>query len=52
MKLKTLFHEYGHSQLHCIGQAFADRPRAWKEAQAESVAYIAMQNIGIDNSVI
>jgi len=48
MKLKTLFHEYGHSQLHGIGQAFADRPRAWKEAQAESVAYIAMQNIGID----
>ena len=48
LKLKTLYHEYAHSQLHGLKSAFKDRPRAYQETQAEAVAYVAMQNIGID----
>ncbi|MCF1425562.1 LtrC [Lactiplantibacillus plantarum] len=48
MRLKTLYHEYAHSQLHGLTSAFKDRPRGYQEAQAEAVAYVAMQNIGID----
>ena len=50
MKLKTLCHEYAHSQLHGLKSAFKDRPRAYQETQAEAVAYVAMQNIGVDTS--
>ena len=50
MKLKTLYHEYAHSQLHGLKSAFKDRPRAYQETQAEAVAYVAMQNIGVDTS--
>ncbi|MCT3250086.1 LtrC [Lactiplantibacillus plantarum] len=48
MRLKTLYHEYAHSQLHGLTSTFKDRPRSYQEAQAEAVAYVAMQNIGID----
>lgn len=50
LKLKTLYHEYAHSQLHGLKLAFKDRPRAYQETQAEAVAYVAMQNIGVDTS--
>ncbi|RWZ68806.1 hypothetical protein EQH87_16485 [Lactiplantibacillus plantarum] len=50
LKLKTLYHEYAHSQLHGLKAAFKDRPRAYQETQAEAVAYVAMQNIGVDTS--
>lgn len=50
LKLKTLYHEYAHSQLHGLTSEFKDRPRAYQEAQAESVAYVAMTNIGVDTS--
>ncbi|MQM78874.1 hypothetical protein [Lentilactobacillus buchneri] len=48
LKLKTLYHEYAHSQLHGLKSAFKDRPRAYQETQAEAIAYVAMQNIGVD----
>ncbi|MCT3543753.1 hypothetical protein EFS03_12330 [Lentilactobacillus buchneri] len=48
LKLKTLYHEYAHSQLHGLKSAFKDRPRAYQETQAEAVTYVAMQNIGVD----
>ncbi|MGA3413820.1 ArdC-like ssDNA-binding domain-containing protein [Lactiplantibacillus pentosus] len=50
LKLKTLYHEYAHSQLHGLKSAFKDRPRAYQETQAEAVAYVVMQNIGVDTS--
>ena len=50
LKLKTLYHEYAHSQLHGLTSEFKDRHREYKETQAEAVAYIAMQNIGVDTS--
>ncbi|MCT3431842.1 hypothetical protein EFQ38_04890, partial [Lactobacillus helveticus] len=50
LKLKTLYHEYAHSQLHGLKSAFKDRPRAYQETQVEAVAYVAMQNIGVDTS--
>ncbi|ANJ68733.1 ArdC-like ssDNA-binding domain-containing protein [Latilactobacillus curvatus] len=50
LKLKTLYHEYAHSQLHGLKSAFKDRPQAYQETQAEAVAYVAMQNIGVDTS--
>ncbi|MCT0441951.1 ArdC-like ssDNA-binding domain-containing protein [Lactococcus lactis] len=49
-KLKTLYHEFAHSQLHGLNSEFIDRPTGYKETQAEAVAYIAMQNVGIDTS--
>ena len=45
-----MYHEYAHSQLHGLKAAFKDRPRAYQETQAEAVAYVAMQNIGVDTS--
>ncbi|UTC15266.1 ArdC-like ssDNA-binding domain-containing protein [Latilactobacillus curvatus] len=48
LKLKTLYHEYAHSQLHGLKSAFKDRTRAYQETQAEAVAYVAMQNIGVN----
>ncbi|MFT9267828.1 ArdC-like ssDNA-binding domain-containing protein [Oenococcus sp.] len=50
LKLKTLYHEYAHSQLHGLTSEFKDRPQAYQETQAEAVAYVAMQNIGVDTS--
>lgn len=48
LKLKTLYHEYAHSQLHGLKAEFANRPQEHKEAQAEAVAYVAMKNIGVN----
>lgn len=48
MKLKTLYHEYAHSQLHGLNKEFANYPREYQETQAEAVAYVSMQNLGID----
>lgn len=48
LKLKTLYHEYAHSQLHGLEAEFANRPQEHKEAQAEAVAYVAMKNIGVN----
>ncbi len=42
LKLKTLYHEYAHSQLHGLTSEFRDRPREYKETQAEAVAYIEL----------
>ena len=50
LKLKMLYHEYAHSQLHGLKAVFKDRPRDHQETQAEAVAYVAMQNIGVDTS--
>lgn len=50
LKLKTLYHEFAHSQLHGLNAEYNDRPRAYQETQAEAVAYVAMQNIGVDTS--
>lgn len=50
LKLKTLYHAYAHSQLHGLKAAFKDSPRAYQETQAEAVAYVARQNIGVDTS--
>lgn len=50
LKLKTLYHEYAHSQLHGLTSEFKDRSREYQETQAEAVAYVAMQNVGVDTS--
>lgn len=52
-QLKTLFHEFAHSQLHntkALKELDEPLTRAHKEAQAESVAYLSMQTMGIDTS--
>lgn len=46
---KTLVHEYAHSQLHNTDDA-ALLSRATKEVQAESVAYIVSNHLGLDTS--
>ena len=43
--IKTLIHEIAHSILH--SDAFCDIPRAIKEVQAESVAYLVCSQLGI-----
>lgn len=52
-QLKTTFHEFAHSQLH-NKEAIKEFPelltRGHMEAQAESVAYLTMQSLGIDTS--
>ncbi len=47
LKLKTLYHEYAHSQLHGLKSAFKDRPRAYQETQAEVVAYVACKILAL-----
>ncbi|MGH7692850.1 MAG: ArdC-like ssDNA-binding domain-containing protein [Candidatus Dormibacteria bacterium] len=46
-KLKTLAHELAHAVLH--GQGFQG-PRALAELEAESVAYLVCQELGLDSS--
>ena len=48
-RVKTLAHELGHAILHEPGE---DRPdsRALLELEAESVAYVVCQNLGIETS--
>ena len=48
-----MFHEFAHSQLHntkALKELDEPLTRAHKEAQAESVAYLSMQTMGIDTS--
>jgi antirestriction protein ArdC len=45
-QVKTLAHELGHALLHEEGN---DLPREQKEIEAESVAYIVSQSLGIDS---
>lgn len=49
-KLKTLFHEYAHAQMHHTNSAYINLPRGHKEAQAEAVAYSMMAHLGFDTS--
>ena len=49
-KLKTLFHEYAHAQMHHTNSAYTSLPRGHKEAQAEAVAYSMMTHLGFDTS--
>lgn len=52
-QLKTLFHEFAHSQLHSK-KAMEEYPellsKPHKEAQAESVAFLTMSALNIDTS--
>lgn len=45
-QVKTLAHELGHALLHEEGN---ELPRAQKEIEAESVAYIVSQSLGLDS---
>lgn len=52
-QLRTVFHEFAHSQLHSIDALLKldNLPsREYREAQAESVAYLTMTTLGIDTS--
>lgn len=51
--VKTLVHEIAHAQMHQVNpnQAKAELPdRRTKEVEAESVAYVVCQHLGIDTS--
>ena len=47
--IKTLCHEMGHSILHCSGGKQEKADRETCELQAESVAYIVCNYLGIDS---
>lgn len=49
-KVKTLVHEIAHSILHCDDGEQEDADRRTKEVQAESVAYVVLNYLGIDTS--
>lgn len=48
--IKTLVHETAHSLLHCKGSEQEKTDRQTAELQAESVAYIVCNYLGIDTS--
>ncbi|MGH7746582.1 MAG: ArdC-like ssDNA-binding domain-containing protein, partial [Candidatus Dormibacteria bacterium] len=48
MRFKTMAHELGHSVLHPDG--YLGTPRALAELEAESVAFVVCQAIGIDSA--
>lgn len=48
--IKTLIHEVAHSILHCDGGEQENADKQTKEVQAESVAYIVANYLGIDTS--
>lgn len=48
MKLKTLLHEYAHSQLHRINDPLKSLSKQHKEAQAEATAFMVMKYYGLD----
>lgn len=50
MTLKTTIHEVAHAMLHCKDGSEAKATRQAKEVQAESVAYIVCNALGIDTS--
>lgn len=43
--IKTLVHEIAHAQMHCMDD---ERDRRTKEVEAESVAFVTCQYLGID----
>lgn len=47
-KVKTLVHEITHSILHCEEGEQKDADRRTKEVQAESVAFVVLNYLGID----
>lgn len=47
--VKTLAHEIAHALLHGPSDVAADMPRALKELEAESVAYVVCSDLGIDS---
>jgi antirestriction protein ArdC len=49
-RVKTLSHELAHAWLHGPDRMPADMTRGLKELEAESVAYIVCQEVGIDSS--
>ena len=49
MKAKTLAHELGHALLHAEREYHQHTGRSLKELEAESVAYIIMNNYGVDS---
>lgn len=49
-RLKTLIHEYAHALLHYDGSKYTSYPRGHREAQAESVAYAVMYDLGFDTT--
>jgi hypothetical protein len=49
MKAKTLAHELGHALLHAEREYHQYIDRSLKELEAESVAYIIMNNYGVDS---
>lgn len=52
MTVKTLLHEMAHALLHTNSQAsFGDTTYRREEFEAESVAYVVSQHLGIDTSV-
>jgi len=48
--VKTLVHEVAHSILHCGGGSEENAPRKLREVQAEGVAYVVCNALGIDTS--
>ena len=48
--IKTLVHETAHSLLHCKGSEHEKADRETAELQAESVAYIVCNYLGVDTS--
>jgi hypothetical protein len=49
-KVKTLVREIAHSILHCEDGEQEDADRRTREVQAESVAYVVLNYLGIDTS--
>jgi hypothetical protein len=49
-ELKTLAHEAGHVLLHQPGGPGAQLPRPVKEVEAESVAYLVADHLGLDTT--
>ena len=48
--IKTAIHETAHSILHCESGIEANAPRNAKEVQAESVAFMVSDRLGLDTS--
>ena len=46
--VKTMVHEIAHSMLHCEGGEEEDANRSKREVQAESVAFVVCNSLGID----
>lgn len=48
--IKTLLHEVAHAMLHCKGGTAEDADKRTREVQAESVAYVVSEYLGLDTS--